>query len=199
MKIRLILTVGCFVGAVAGTSTFFGEDDCPELVFQESAGTANGVDFVVWRINCPWVRGKTTRYRDIKIYPGDQVAIKADGGVQTGGQGKTWKLYVKPRGDNTDRFYHGLIHIPKGSTPSFTTSPTVKEPDLNMVRIQDVMDKGGKFTVPNDLPNPFLLVLGYEDDIYTDNGYFNHDDGTEDQCKNVGPATISITISHKAR
>src|SRR6266513_3943254 len=182
MKIKLILTVGCFLGAVAGTSTFFGEDDCPEFVYQENAGTSNGLDFAVWRIKCPWVRGKTKRYLDIKIHPGDNIAIGAVGGcVQTGGTGKTWKLYANPSGPNSDRLYHGLIHVPKGSTASFTTSPTVQEPDLNMVRIQDVMDKGG-FTVPND-SNPFIFVLGYEDDVYTDNGYYSHDDGTEDQCK----------------
>jgi hypothetical protein len=41
--------------------------------------------------------------------------------------------------------------------------------------------------------------LGYEDDGYSDNGYYAHDDGTGDQCKitasnDGGPAHVTITI-----
>jgi hypothetical protein len=198
MKIKLFLTVGCFLVA-AGIPTFFGEEDCPQFVYQKNNGIVNGNQFAVWEIQCPSVRTRTTRYDDIKIYPGDQIAIEAVGGVQTGGTGKTWKLYRDPSGPNSDRLYHGLIHVPIGSTPSLPASPTVKVNGLNMVRLQDVWKKGSKFTVPNDLRSPVLLVLGYEDDDYTDNGYYSHDDGTDDQCKNVRAARITITISHKAR
>jgi hypothetical protein len=43
--------------------------------------------------------------------------------------------------------------------------------------------------------------LGYEDDGYSDNGYYSHDDGTENQCQigsakgiDGGPAHVTITI-----
>ena len=38
------------------------------------------------------------------------------------------------------------------------------------------------------------LLLGYEDDGYGDNGYYAHDDGTENQCKNVGNAWVTVRI-----
>jgi hypothetical protein len=40
------------------------------------------------------------------------------------------------------------------------------------------------------------LILGYEDDDHTDNGYYRHDDGNDDQCKNIGGAAVSIIIDH---
>ncbi len=39
------------------------------------------------------------------------------------------------------------------------------------------------------------LELGYEDDGYSDNGYYSHDDGTGDQCRNVGNAFVHLIIS----
>jgi hypothetical protein len=43
------------------------------------------------------------------------------------------------------------------------------------------------------------LHLGYEDDDYSDSGYYAHDDGTEHQCKETnkqdgGSAHVTITI-----
>jgi hypothetical protein len=95
---------------------------------------------------------------------------------------------VDPSGPKSDWFsdpshrglYHGLIRIP-GATPG----------DY-LVRIGDIVTKN--LTV-KDVGTPVLpLTLGYEDDNYSDNGYYSHDDGTEDQCKNVGPAEVRITI-----
>jgi hypothetical protein len=45
------------------------------------------------------------------------------------------------------------------------------------------------------LPFSGALVLGYEDDGYSDNGYYAHDDGTGNQCKGVGNAFVSLTIN----
>jgi hypothetical protein len=44
-----------------------------------------------------------------------------------------------------------------------------------------------------------VLHLGYEDDNYSDNGYYRHDNGNDDQCKtdgnnDGGPAHVTITI-----
>ena len=52
-------------------------------------------------------------------------------------------------------------------------------------------------TVPAGVDTAQLFLrLGYEDDGYGDNGYYSHDDGTQDQCKNVGNASVSLTIVH---
>ncbi len=39
-----------------------------------------------------------------------------------------------------------------------------------------------------------MLKLGYNDDDYTDNGYYKKDNGTEDQCKGQPNAFVVITI-----
>jgi hypothetical protein len=40
------------------------------------------------------------------------------------------------------------------------------------------------------------LTLGYSDDSYSDNGYWGHDDGTENQCAGIGNAVLEIYIEH---
>jgi len=109
------------------------------------------------------------------------VTVFANGCVQTGGSGRTWKRYVDPRGPNAERLYHGLVEIP-GAT-------------AHLVRIQTIL--GRELTVQRGVdPSLYFLTLGYEDDGYSDNGYWGHDDGTGDQCKGVGPAWVMITIAH---
>ena len=156
----------------------------------------------LWMIHEPNVRHSITHYTQIVFTPGDTITISAGGGVQTGGLGKTWKLYVDPRGPNSDRLYHGLIHIPEGPNPVFPTSPTVKAMN-NMVRILEVLKKGQalRYELTNvhrfeSNPEPNHLVLGYEDDDYSDNGYKGHDNGTDNQTKGVGPAWVRIAIAH---
>jgi hypothetical protein len=53
------------------------------------------------------------------------------------------------------------------------------------------------FTVPLSHNPDDTLVLGYEDDDYSDNGYWGHDNGTQNQCKYEGPAWASIHVQHK--
>lgn len=152
----------------------------------------------VWEIQKPNVKQAITHYKNIVFKSGDQITIEAGGGVQTGGRGKTWKLYVNPRGPNSLKLYHGLVHIPQDPSANYPKSPTVKK--MDMVRIQDVLKKGQKLKYQDnkgDSFEPNYLVLGYEDDKYSDNGYHGHDDGTGDQTKGVGPAWLKITIEHK--
>ena len=93
------------------------------------------------------------------------------------------EAYVNPIGPNSDSFYHGLIMLPGQG---------------GLVRIQDfINNNGGAFTIPvnvNTYTRDLALHLGYEDDGYRDNGYYAHDNGTQDQCKGVGPAEVWITI-----
>lgn len=123
-------------------------------------------------ISEPVVTQKTTGY-PILFAPGNRVTVSASGCVQTGGSGLTWKRYVDPAGDNSDRLYHGLIELP----------------GMPLTRIQSVI--GQTLTIPAW----GFLTLGYEDDNYTDNGYTKPDNGTGNQCKGIGPAQVTLTIS----
>ena len=108
--------------------------------------------------------------------PGDHVQVFASGCVQTGGSGKTWKRYVDPAANND--LYHGLITIP-GATNELD-------------RLVNVV--GRQYTVFGTGGN---LILGYQDDAYADNGYYNRgkDNGTGDQCLGLGNAFVRIFIT----
>ena len=114
----------------------------------------------------------------------------------------TWKRYVDPQGPNADRLYHGLIEIP-GVTNKFKASPTGPK---NLVRL---LDMGMKNLSPGQFKGSFIvgdlskvaekdryLRLGFEDDNYGDNGYTGRDDGTGDQCQNLGTSYVVITVTH---
>jgi hypothetical protein len=149
-----------------------------------AAGTAYGMchstdaTHATCHIDRPDVTHATETYNGIVFSFGDSVEISAAGCVQTGGEGATWKRYVDPSGDNSDHLYHGLISIPGGTA--------------GMVRLQTVVGHTLSMTSGG------TLTLGYEDDGYSDNGYWSHDDGTGDQCKNIGPASVDIKITHGA-
>jgi hypothetical protein len=141
----------------------------------------------VWRITQPNVKQASTAYPQIKFLPGDSVSVDAGGCVQTGGSGSTWKLYVNPSGPNSDRLYHGKIWIPGI--------------DNSLTRIKDFTAFKAARGIASPLPaglNPadMYLRLGYEDDGYGDNGYYSHDDGTQNQCKNSVNAFVIISIGH---
>jgi hypothetical protein len=159
---------------------------------------------VTWRIFRPVITQAEKNYTKIKFEAGDAITLEAGGCDQTGGHGKTWKRYVDPQGDNADRLYHGLIRIP-GVTDKLKASPTGPK---GLVRLLDMGMKNlgpglfrGQFVV-GDLSKVVekdrYLRLGFEDDNYGDNGYWGRDDGTGDQCQNLGTSYVVITISHRA-
>jgi hypothetical protein len=79
--------------------------------------------------------------------------------------------------------YHGLISI-QGTT-------------AGLVRLSTVV---GKTNLPASTGG--ILTLGYEDDDFSDNGYWSHDDGTAGQCSDLndginGTAHIELTIHHQ--
>ncbi len=137
----------------------------------------------IWRIDQPDPTRISTGYPEIKFHPGDKISISANGCVQTGGSGATWKRYVDPDGSNSAAMYFGQLSIPGvtgGLQPigaSINNSPLLAPADL-------------KSTVRTELS----LWLGYMDDNRSDNGYWSHDDGTGDQCKNVGPAWVEVRV-----
>ncbi|MFN8352908.1 MAG: hypothetical protein U0Y10_00555 [Spirosomataceae bacterium] len=144
-----------------------------------------------YKINEPNVRQRRTEYPSITFKPGDVVEFRAGGCVQTGGSGLTWKRYVMPSGPNSDRFYHGMVMI-----PGIMTSVDFLSNHLNGLDATSAWSR--KFTIPKDakFQEPFL-VLGYTDDNYDDNGYWGHDNGTQQQCNGVGNAWFEIYIHRK--
>jgi hypothetical protein len=134
------------------------------------SGTTLPIDCTITE---PVVTTLQTTY-NFSFLPGDHVTVNAGGCVQTGGAGLTWKRYVDPASDND--LYHGLITIP-GATG-------------NLARLVDVV--GRQFTVGG---RGGSLILGYQDDGYSDNGYYAHDNGTGNQCLNSVNAFVHIVIS----
>jgi len=136
-------------------------------------------------IRQPNVKQGVTPYSSIPFQAGDQIVVDAGGCVQTGGSGDTWKRYVNPSGDESEKYYFGEIWIP-GVTQ-------VMQP------IQGVVGKT-LFIPTGASPNNLFLRLGYSDDDYSDNGYYSHDDGTENQCAGQagGSAWVTLTVTHNA-
>jgi hypothetical protein len=146
---------------------------------------------ITGKIRCtivqPPVNQHETPFQNLVFAPNDKVQVLADGCVQTGGSGDTWKRYVNPTGDGAATMYHGMIRIPSGTK------------DSALVEIKEVIEKTLTVTGEGVDPSQLFLSLGYEDDNYSDNGYDNHDDGTDDQCKTSGgnyggPAFVTIMI-----
>ncbi len=156
----------------------------------DAPGTRDGYEILLPRVN-----RATTEYRVIPLKQGDQLTINACGCVQTGGVGDTWKLYVDPRGKDSDKLYHGLIFVENAAKVDLPFSPKIK----GFVRISDLIawqsrDSHNRLHILHDS----YLTLGYEDgdEDYNDNGYSGHDDGNDGQCKGVGGAAVSIVIDH---
>jgi hypothetical protein len=148
------------------------------------------------QIDCQIVRPIVSRpewvYQEIQFAPGDTVYINADGCVQTGGSGDTWKRYVNPSGDGSDHLYHGLVRIP-------TATLAGTDVGNSLTRIKNVVGRPLLVTGQGVPVSQLVLHLGYEDDGYGDNGYDRPDNGTENQCKSEsgndgGPAHLTITI-----
>jgi hypothetical protein len=162
-----------------------------------------------WEILLPNVKNDITEYKQIAVRKGDEITINACGCVQTGGKGKTWKRYLLPLGENSDKFYHGLISFSHGMSmipppgiahPQYpTTSPTVRTfqgHPASLFRIDEFIaaqGNGFRFEILMD----GYLVLGYEDNDYHDNGYGGHDDGNPEQCAGIGGVSVLISVKHK--
>jgi Carbohydrate binding module (family 6) len=120
------------------------------------------------------------RFNYGNLQPDDKITvIDAGGCVQTGGQGLTWKRYANPDGPKSDHLYFGSMELPGV---------------LAKTRFRDLMGKTIEIP-PGISPS---LILYYEDDYYPDNGYYNPDPGTADQCLGAdgGPAHVTLTIVH---
>jgi len=168
------------------------------LILSAAACTSNvskPVPIQVITIQSPDVGQPITEYPNIVFQPHERVVVTAGGCVQTGGfGGETWKLYANPDytyaaadGTPNDEYngpvlYQGLIWIP-GAT-------------MGLVPIENVVNRRLIVSEPT-IPIAMDLRLGYTDDDYSDNGYYSHDDGEQDQCKGVGDAWVTIRIYNR--
>jgi hypothetical protein len=136
-----------------------------------------------WHIEYPSVERSLTDYPAIAFNPGDVVRLSASGCVQSGGFGQTWKRYVDPDdGDgHLDSQYYGTVQI-RGVTG-----------DNNPQSIKHWV--GPPFIVPL----AGHLALGYVDDGgIGDNGYWSHDDGTNNQCVGLSKAVVDVVVDRHA-
>jgi len=156
--------------------------------------TVNG-NTETWRIDEPNVKKPIIEFPQIRFQPGDKVWVTGGGCVQTGGAGETWKRYIDPLGDNSDKLYHGMVLIPGaiGNLPAddlarFTRILIIKGHIFDVKAITE--------------PRKQHLWLGYEDDNYDDNGYYSPDAGTQGQCRIgnswVEHAFVVVTVTHGA-
>jgi hypothetical protein len=145
-----------------------------------AAGSATAHAYIVAE---PPVRTHSATFPTVSFSAGDHVYITADGCVQTGGTGDTWKRYVDPSGDPSNSQYYGDVALESGAGLA----------SLPFGPVSDVIGRVETVSTPTA-----MLVLGYEDDQYSDNGYYSHDDGANDQCAGGrhrpygGPAYVSV-------
>jgi hypothetical protein len=138
----------------------------------------------IWHIEQPTVTWYWKDYPAIRLQPDNIVVITATGCVQTSGSGKTWKAYVHPLGENSDRLYHGLVYIPGGT--------------LGLVRLASVVGRPILVRASEFRDTTLSLCLGYEDDDFHDNGYDRPDPGSYDQCMGPAgaPAKVTVLVYH---
>jgi len=181
-----------------------------DCTIRESLNSDKSEDIL---INQPIVNDPSFVYAQIKFQPGDQITITADGCVQRGGQGSTWFRYVNPPGAvpgvpityQQSPLYYGTISIPFATTQGGW--PLQAGGDSTMTPLFELMlPRPGATTIDNviniaplsEMPDGALsniesinLTLGYVDstdtNAYTDNGYWNQDNGPDNQCVNNLP------------
>jgi hypothetical protein len=135
----------------------------------------------VWNIR-PDPKKEVVQYQNIRFRSFDQVYVEAGGCVNTHGLGDTTKRYVDPRGPDSDRLYSGTILIPGRMQGGMTRIGGWLNQWLEVPELR------------HDQAASAFLSLGYQDDDRRDNDYLDFDEGTDGQCRGMGPAWVRITI-----
>jgi hypothetical protein len=65
-------------------------------------------------------------------------------------------------------------------------------PPPQVTRLQDIINR--PIRIPLNASPPPQFWLGYEDGNYGDNGYWGHDNGTNNQCANDSRAWVTVRI-----
>jgi len=138
----------------------------------------------------PNVRQPRTEYPSCWFFQQERVTLFAWGCANRGGNHPSWVRYVDPQGPQTQQYgrFYGLTNL--GATGG------------NLHRIWDVW--GRRLPVDRNI-TPYL-VLGYVDqgypnysDAYTDNGYYDRDNGWGNQCVGQPDATVWVVIENPLR
>ena len=140
----------------------------------------------VFRIDQPRVDVASDDIRTMKFDSGERVVLNAGGCVQTGIAG--WESYVHP-----------TLPSPPPFVPDPFHSGTAWIPSASGQQQQSIAEMIGKtFTAPTSddtaLNKGTFLSLGYRSADNSGSGYYKHDDGPNNQCRNVGPAWVEVTV-----
>jgi hypothetical protein len=134
-------------------------------------------------IEKPDVCHPRTQYPQITIAQGDVVDVQAWGCAQTGGKGLTWKDFVSPKGVDSDHLYFGQIWL---------KTDMGSKADIFPLRRFAPHSENLEFKVPVGAHSE--VWVGYVDNHYDDNGYWNHDAGNPEQCNGTDEAWVDIHI-----
>jgi len=193
---------------LSSTKSPNGHGDVFDLVSKTESQDSSGKT-THWRIDHPNVSQGTTLYPKIVFGPGDNIKVDAGGCVHTNGgvDGQRWKQYVNPDVDFQQRtadtsgsangafwsavFAGGLQIGAVGGKSPLSGFVGMGEPFFIALPPDGLTIPGsGSATFPKQ----FVLSLLYYDNEFRDNGYYSHDDGTNEQCKNDGPAWVDFTV-----
>jgi hypothetical protein len=157
-----------------------------------------------WTIVKPDVSKRLTEYPQITFDRGDSVLVSASGCVNVGTNKPDWRRYVDPSGNNTDRFFHGLIwipgaRIPHDPQPLVTPVGTGPVPIASVAGSSDNPSKAEWLIV--DAPpegTKSTLRLGYEADyrhpLLPGDGPYTASLPNSGQCKGSDYASVTIVI-----
>ena len=191
-----------------------GHDDTVDIISKSETSDSSATT-IDWRIDHPNVSQATTHYPHITFNQGDRIEVHAGGCVRTNGglAGQRWKQYVNPSVNpqqESDPYFNpqpGNPILPPNLYDAIYAGGLYIRGETGNVVIRDEpfdvaisLQPHGGFTIPGTdsttYPKQFALSLHYYDTDFGDNGYYSHDDGTNDQCKNDGPAWVSVTVVH---
>jgi|GEM_PF-3403114 len=171
-----------------------GSRPCGKPLFQPSTNQGTPIDALncyeprpgveVWSIANPNVSTSAeVAYSPIQFKQFDVVSIAAGGCVQRGGSGFSWNRYVNPMDGlaGSDSLHYGSFRIPGITGDQRLLAPL--RTGAIVIRSQPV--EGG------------TLRLRYRDDGHGDNGYYGHDWGYYEQCRDLGNAWLVITIKRR--
>jgi hypothetical protein len=196
---------------LSSTKSRNGHGDVFDIISKSESVDSSGDTTTRWRIDHPNVSQGSTLYSQIVFQQGDNIKADAGGCVHTNGGlvGQRWKQYVNPSVDFQQRvtdtsgnangafwsavFAGGLQIGAVGGKVQLASFVGMGEPFF-------IALPPGGLTIPGSgsstYPKQFVLTLLYYDNEFNDNGYYSHDDGTNGQCANDGPAWVEITVMH---
>jgi len=187
---------------LSSTNSPNGHDDILDIISKTESEDSSGKT-IHWRIDHPNVSRGTTQYSGIVFDAGDNVKFSAGGCVHTnaGFPGQRWRRYTDPSltpQEITNEpfnlygvYYAGGLYV----GPAKDGVPPGRDQPFEVVLAQQPPD--GRLLAgsgSSTYPKKSILFLLYYDFAFNDNGYYSYDTGTDDQCKNDGPAWAGVSV-----